>query len=200
MSVSNSYWHTVASSISMTIGSRSSFDVYLNVVSDCCAPESLARSSAGTSITSKKSDMFMIGGVMYEVISGCEPFYWVAHEYMFQARNALMLPGAYRTPYDEAVRLDKFQLIIDVSSAGPEFEPGLIALMQRCFQLDPAARPDAVEVIVELDRLNALVTGVPRSPAAARDRLAAARDVRRVYPGEVLEDDDATAVSDALFH
>ena len=141
----------------------------------------------------------MIGGVMYEVMSGCEPFYWVAHEYMFQARNALMLPGAYRTPYDEAARLDKFQLIIDVSSAGPEFESGLIALMQRCFQLDPAARPDAVEVIVELDRLNALVTGVPHAPSAV-DWPAAARDARRVYPGEVLEDDDAIAVSDALFH
>ncbi len=56
-------------------------------------------------MASRKTDMYMIGGLMFELITGKRPYYWMAEELVFRYRLDQQAAGSTASTYEEALAL-----------------------------------------------------------------------------------------------
>jgi eukaryotic-like serine/threonine-protein kinase len=134
--------------------------------------------ATGDSPLDGRSDIFAVGVLLYEVLTGTRPF-----------RAPTAVATAFRVVHAE---------VPTIASAGVTVDPRLEAIVQRCMQKDPAKRfPTAGDVVRELDRVTpdvarrtaalGRIINVPRRmalnmgqvPENDRDRLSSSRDRMR---------------------
>ncbi len=91
------------------------------------APEVLAAGEAG-----RESDVYMLGGLMYELLtSGVAPYHWQAgYPQRLRPDNVL-----------RAAELDQVQIPWCIRSRSPDCLQRLKALMSRCLEGEPRERP-----------------------------------------------------------
>ena len=109
-----------------------------------------------------RSDVFALGTVLYELVSGANPFLG-------------------RTASSTAARI----MTLDprpLSSLNPLFPPALDAIVARCLKKDPAERyGSAAEVARELDSLERAMAGANAAPEPRHDPSRAERSARALW-------------------
>jgi hypothetical protein len=118
------------------------------------APETFRLDDAGRQIASVATDVYMLGGLMFEVLTAGRhaPFFWMAGERLIVLRattlvNTLDAAAAAGVPIPWAVVPgDDWSGVVD----GVE---RLKALMSRCLHADPSRRPSMDDFLAELDAI-----------------------------------------------
>ncbi len=125
------------------------------------APETFHLDDAGQQIASVATDVYMLGGLMFEVLTAGQraPFFWLPRgaepRTMFRARtsiNTLDAAAAAGEPIPWAIVTGD-----DWTGAFDGVER-LTALMARCLHAEPSRRPSMDDFLAELD---AICTGDP---------------------------------------
>jgi hypothetical protein len=109
------------------------------------APETFAVTD-GMQEVSYKTDVYMFGVVILEVLTCIEPFHWLRSGEAI-IRYRLRDPAHIINPYDAAVREDK----LTFAMADTPVRASLLLLSQWCMKLAPADRPDMEGVVRCLD-------------------------------------------------
>ncbi len=92
------------------------------VTAEWCAPESLTENGSDA-LAGLKTDVYMFGGLMFELIAGREPFFWVARHTLLNKRISDYHAGACTSALDEARSMSLFR---------PVLQPGYYAGTDRC--------------------------------------------------------------------
>ena len=135
---------------------KSQYLLWFDLSAEWMAPESIPETANAPKLTNTSTDMYMFGGLVYEVLSGKQPWSWMnPPDLLAQRRHALRNKNAY----EEAVRLGHWSVIVD-SNPVPGLVESLVQLMTRCFHSNPLQRPTAPAVISELTALSAQVKAI----------------------------------------
>jgi serine/threonine protein kinase len=113
------------------------------------APETFQESAE--QIASFKTDVYMFGGVMIEILTGERPWHWLDGNSLYRLRLTTS-----RNPLEDAVAASKLKYIVDSAETYSMKHRVLVALeqlMARCLSADPDKRPDIPEVSAILTEL-----------------------------------------------
>ncbi len=125
------------------------------------APETFVEVDGGKQEVSFKTDVFMFGCVIYEVLTGCVPYHWLRSAQsviLYRARDLS------QSPLDAAVAEGKLCFVV----ADTPTRASLVQLARECMQPLPANRPDMQLVLRRLDTLrDACMEQAPAAAAAA---------------------------------
>ena len=130
------------------------------------APEVLVGEGDGGRIASPASDVYMFGGLMFEVLtSGLPPYHWMSPSLVWHRRLAAArvpfrptgvpvdMPGLRGLTVVEAAEVDGVALEWRVSGQVRDVSRGLVDLMKACQEPDPKLRPTVTEVLRALEAL-----------------------------------------------
>ena len=81
------------------------------VTAEWCAPESLTENGS-EALAGLKTDVYMFGGLMFELITGREPFFWVARHTLLNKRISDYHAGACTSALDEARSMSLFRPVL----------------------------------------------------------------------------------------
>ncbi len=134
------------------------------------APETFHLDGAGQQVASVATDVYMLGGLMLEVLTAgqCVPFFWLPRgaepRSMFRARSSLnTLDAAAAAGVSIPWAVVPGDDIISGTVDGVE---RLKTLMARCLHAEPSRRPSMDDFLADLD---AISTGDPSPAPAAYD-------------------------------
>ncbi len=126
------------------------------------APETFHHDDAGRQVASVATDMYMLGGLMFEVLTAGRhaPFFWLPTERVMVVRettsiNTLDAAMAGGVPIPWAV------VSGDDWAGAVDGVERLKALMARCLHVEPSRRPSMDDFLAELDAI--------RDPSLVRD-------------------------------
>jgi serine/threonine protein kinase len=126
------------------------------------APETFHLDEAKRQIASSQTDVYMLGGLMFEVLTAGRhaPFFWMSTESLIMLRattsiNTVDAASAARVSIPWAV------VPVDDWSGAVDGVERLKGLMSRCLHADPSRRPSMDDFLAELDAI--------RNPSSARD-------------------------------
>jgi hypothetical protein len=118
-------------------------------VSGWRAPETLVDiDGTGKQVVSFKTDVYMFGCLIYEVLTGEEPFFWLPSGLLiagYRMRDPLNIPN----PLDAAAAEGKLSFVMTESPVRTALE----LLSKCCMKQAPAERPDMGGVLAALDNL-----------------------------------------------
>lgn len=81
------------------------------LLSAWCAPEALTDTGQGK-VAGYKTDVYMIGSFMFELITGRIPYFWVNPDLVLQLRSNALATGSTENVFQEAVRLGLFRHVL----------------------------------------------------------------------------------------
>lgn len=166
------------------------------------APETF-ESTNGQHIVSFKTDVYMFGCFMLEVVTGKEPLYWVSGGGAMKA--ALRCRDLTKSPFGLAVEAGTLDLSCVMNSTTVcGTVDDFVGIIRECLESEPARRPDMKGVVASLQTLLRpgatgtsslyLEGSAPPMPASApSDRDAAAAALRASIESEVRAEMQAAA-------
>ncbi len=132
------------------------------------APETFRVDDAGRQIASVQTDVYMLGGLMFEVLTAGRhaPFFWMPAERLMVLRattsiNTLDAAAAAGVSIPWAV------VPGDDWSGAVDGVERLKTLMSRCLHADPSRRPSMDDFLAELDAIHDPPLGTPDSGYAS---------------------------------
>jgi hypothetical protein len=163
----------------------------ISLVVQWSAPEVCAGDTMGTVVTTA-SDVYMLGGLLYELLTGRVPFHWIdetvlRHRRVSEGAVSLVRLGSFQGLYGksvlEAALLDReavpWQESLRANPCHRAVFDGLVALMVECLAKEARSRPKLAAVSVRVDDLLGAL-------ADSGDRVAsegATRALQQPMPG-----------------
>jgi serine/threonine protein kinase len=127
------------------IGTTVSIHGHLECVSGWRAPETLVEIN-GKQVVSFKTDVYMFGCLIYEVLTGEDPFFWLPSGVSiagYRMRDPLNIPN----PLDAAAAEGKLSYVM----ADSPVRTALESLSRHCMKQVPEERPNMISVLESLD-------------------------------------------------
>ncbi len=126
------------------------------------APETFHHDDAGRQIASVATDVYMLGGLMFEVLTAGRhaPFFWMPSERLMVLRATTSL-SALDAAAAAGVSIPWAVVRGDDWTGAVDGVERLKALMARCLHAEPSRRPSMDDFLAELDAI--------RSPSPTRD-------------------------------
>jgi hypothetical protein len=124
------------------------------------APETFVNARSSVDALSTKTDVFMFGGLMFEVLTGKRPWWWIPTEELAVQRRAAGRecgPVSREENSFEAARVGGYLHYIvegsDVSSPVARVLLGLQDIMRQCLSVNAVLRPEMRDVLGHLQSL-----------------------------------------------
>jgi hypothetical protein len=126
------------------------------------APETFHHDDAGRQIASVATDVYMLGGLMFEVLTAGRhaPFFWMSTERLIMLRGSSPM-NALDVAMAAGVSIPWAIVPGDDWSGAVDGVERLKALMSRCLHADPSRRPSMDDFLAELDAI--------RGPSSVHD-------------------------------